>query len=169
VVTLRKRVFGLTAPALSQFTACAARAMRLKGRTDVLVTSSRELRALNRSFRGKDQTTDVLSFPPAPGWRDKFAGDIAISADIAARNARRLGHTTAKEIKILVLHGLLHLAGYDHERDSGEMNRKEERLRRSFGLPSGLIARSGHSETVPRGKRKTVSRRIQPSGREDRR
>lgn len=108
----------------------------------MLVTTSHELRSLNRRFRGKDRPTDVLSFPPALPVEGAFAGDIAISADIAAQNARRLGHPVAKEIKILVLHGLLHLAGYDHESDNGEMVRKEERLRRTLGLPSGLIARS---------------------------
>jgi probable rRNA maturation factor len=87
----------------------------------------------------------VLSFPAIPGLMEDFAGDVAISAEIAARNARRLGHTAAEEIRILTLHGLLHLAGYDHERDGGEMERKEARLRKSLGLPVGLIERSGRS------------------------
>jgi probable rRNA maturation factor len=77
-----------------------------------------------------------------PSLLRDFAGDVAISAEIAARNARLLGHTTAEEIRILTLHGLLHLAGYDHERDDGEMERMEARLRKSFGLPVGLIERS---------------------------
>lgn len=127
---------------LSQFVARAARAVRLKGSTNVLVTTSRELRELNQRFRGKDHATDVLSFPPTLGIGGSFAGDIAISADLAAQNARRLGHPAAQEIKILVLHAVLHLAGYDHERDHGEMKRKEERLRGSLGLPMGLIARN---------------------------
>jgi probable rRNA maturation factor len=70
-----------------------------------------------------------------------FAGDVAISAEIAARNARRLGHTAADEIRILTLHAVLHLAGYDHEQDNGQMERKEQRLRRSLELPIGLIER----------------------------
>lgn len=108
---------------------------------NVLVTTSRELQQLNRCFRGKNRATDVLSFPAAPGVAD-FAGDVAISAEIAERNATELGHTAAAEIKILVLHGILHLAGYDHERDKGEMARKEERLRKTLGLPVGLIERN---------------------------
>ena len=71
-----------------------------------------------------------------------FAGDLAISAEIAASNARRLGHSAGDELKILILHGLLHLAGYDHETDSGEMARKETRLRRLLGLPAALIERT---------------------------
>jgi probable rRNA maturation factor len=71
-----------------------------------------------------------------------FAGDVAISAEIAAQNARRLGHSLPEEIKILALHGVLHLAGYDHERDRGEMARKEEHLRKQLGLPVALIERT---------------------------
>jgi probable rRNA maturation factor len=77
-----------------------------------------------------------------------YAGDIAISAEIAANNARSLGHTAAEEIKILVLHGILHLRGYDHERDDGRMARREEKLRRELRLPIGLIERaSGATQT----------------------
>jgi len=142
-VILRKCVPGLSEPALRQFTLQASRALRLHGMVNILVTTSSDLRALNRRFLGKDRPTDVLSFPPALVPESGFAGDIAISADIAAQNARRLGHPVAQEIKILVLHGLLHLAGYDHERDHGQMQRKEESLRRALGLPAGLIARNG--------------------------
>ncbi len=143
MVILRKRVAGLTEAALARFVARAARAVRLHGSTNVLVTTSRDLRALNRRFRWKDKATDVLSFPPMPGLAGRFAGDIAIAGDIAARNARLLGHAASAEIKILALHGLLHLAGYDHERDKGEMARREERLRRVLRLPVGLIERNG--------------------------
>jgi probable rRNA maturation factor len=80
-----------------------------------------------------------------PGLMQGFAGDVAISAEIAARNAHSLGHSVAEEIRILTLHAVLHLAGYDHERDNGEMDRKEQRLRKSLGLPAGLIERSGRS------------------------
>jgi len=83
----------------------------------------------------------------APG----FAGDVAISAEIARQNARRLGHTAAEEIKILVLHGMLHLAGYDHELDNGEMEREEARLRKSLGLPVGLIERNLAPTRAKRG------------------
>jgi probable rRNA maturation factor len=129
---------------LSRFVLRATRAVRLKGEVNVLVTSSQELRKLNRRFRGKNQPTDVLSFPS--GLADGLAGDVAISAEIAAKNAQQLGHSTAQEVEILTLHGVLHLAGYDHERDHGEMARKERRLRKSLGLPLGLIERSGHRQ-----------------------
>ena len=108
----------------------------------MLVTGSRDLRILNNQFRKKDKATDVLSFPPVPTLRHEFAGDVAISAEIANQNARRLGHSTAQEVKILALHGILHLAGYDHERDRGRMARKERQLRTLFSLPDGLIERS---------------------------
>jgi probable rRNA maturation factor len=143
VVILRKPVAGLGEGPLTRFVARARRSTKLTGTVNVLVTSSRELRGLNRRFRGKDKPTDVLSFPPMPGLVDGLAGDIAICAEIASHNARLLGHSAAQEVKILVLHGLLHLAGYDHERDHGEMERKENALRKSLGLPGGLIARKG--------------------------
>jgi probable rRNA maturation factor len=84
----------------------------------------------------------------------RSAGDVAISADIARRNARRLGHSLADEVKILVLHGILHLAGFDHERDNGEMARKENRLRRQLKLEGALIER-----TQPRGRLRAAKRR----------
>jgi len=138
-VIVHSKVQGVSARALGQFAARAQRATGVRGEVDVLVTSSAALRRLNRRFRGKDKATDVLSFPSAEGT----AGDLAISAEIAARNARRLGHTAADELKILILHGLLHLAGYDHETDSGTMAREEARLRRALGLPAALIERTG--------------------------
>ena len=140
MVILRKRVAGLSASALERFVRRARGAARLRGTINVLVTSSRELHTFNRRFRRKDVPTDVLSFSPLTA-SDRFAGDIAISAEIAATNARRLGHSSADEIKILVLHGVLHLAGYDHERDNGEMAGREFQLRRAFGLPAGLTER----------------------------
>jgi probable rRNA maturation factor len=72
----------------------------------------------------------------------RVAGDVAISADVARENAARLGHSVADEVKILALHGILHLAGFDHERDHGEMARKESRLRRQLKLEPGLIERA---------------------------
>ena len=135
---VRKTKQGVNARALGRFAARAQRAAGIRGEVDVLVTSSAELRRLNRRFRGKNKATDVLSFPSADGT----PGDIAISAEISARNARRLGHSAADEMKTLILHGLLHLAGYDHETDEGAMARKEARLRRSLGLPVGLIERT---------------------------
>jgi probable rRNA maturation factor len=143
LVILRKRVAGLSDASLARFVARASRAVKLRGAVNVVVTSSYELRALNRRFRGKDQPTDVLSFAPDPDFVSGLAGDIAISAEIAKQNARRLGHSAAREIKILVLHGVLHLAGYDHESDHGMMAGKEAKLRQSLGLPVGLIERNG--------------------------
>jgi len=106
----------------------------------------REARESRGPAAGEDKPTDVLSFPPVLGLADGFAGDVAISADIAAQNARRLGHSAAEEIKILVLHGVLHLAGYDHEHDHGEMARQEKRLRSFLNLPVVLIERDGEAQ-----------------------
>lgn len=143
MVILQKRVPGLTQLALGRFVASARRAAGVKGTVDVLVTTSAEMRSLNRRFRGKDKATDVLSFPAAPdSVRKNFAGEHAISAEIAAQNARDLGHTGAQELKILTLHGILHLHGYDHERDNGRMARREKQLRAQLRLPLGLIERA---------------------------
>jgi probable rRNA maturation factor len=146
LVILQEPVAGLSQVALSRFVARAKRAVRLKGEVNVLVTSSEELRQLNRRFRSKNQSTDVLSFPAASGLADDLAGDVAISAEIAVKNAGLLGHSAAEEVKVLALHGVLHLAGYDHERDRGEMARKEQRFRRLLRLPLGLIERSLQSQ-----------------------
>jgi probable rRNA maturation factor len=144
---MRKKISGVSPSELERFTARARRAVRLRGEVNVLVAPSAELRRLNRVFRRQDKPTDVLSFPPAAAG---MAGDIAISADIARASARRLGHPLTAELKVLVLHGLLHLAGYDHERDAGEMRRKEERLRAALGLPAALIARAERRTAAPR-------------------
>jgi probable rRNA maturation factor len=92
---------------------------------------------LNQSFRHKRGSTDVLSFP-ANGAKPKrsapYAGDIAISPETARRNARRFSRTLPAEMRILILHGMLHLAGFDHETDDGEMERLERRLRRRLGV-----------------------------------
>jgi probable rRNA maturation factor len=146
MVILRKPVPGVTESALGRFVARACDEVSLKGEVNVLLTGNGELRSLNRRFRGKDKATDVLSFPPLAELADGLAGDIAISAEIAVQNAKRLGHSTAEEVRILALHGILHLAGYDHESDSGEMARKEERLRKALGLPMGLIQRDGNDQ-----------------------
>ena len=116
---LHKPVAGESDESLTRFLARAKRAVGLRGAVTVLITTSRELQTLNRRFCRKDTPTDVLSFPSDMVATRHFAGDVAISAEIAARNARRLGHSTADEVKILTLHGLLHLAGCDHESDRG--------------------------------------------------
>lgn len=142
---LKKKIDRLSAEALGRFVLRARRAVRLHGKVNVLVTSGAEMRALNLRFRKKNKTTDVLSFPSdlslGAGAKRRSAGEIAISADIASRNAARLGHPASIEVKILALHGILHLAGFDHERDNGEMARKEGKLRRELGLPSSLTER----------------------------
>lgn len=152
MVIFQKRVAGLTELALDRFVARALRSVGLRGGVNVLVTSSAEMRSLNRRFRSKNQATDVLSFPALPEAKTRrlntrYAGDIAISAEIAADNARSLGHSAGLEIKILALHGILHLRGYDHEHknDHGKMARREARLRRDFRLPVGLIERTAGS------------------------
>jgi probable rRNA maturation factor len=111
-----------------------------RGRTIAcLIADDTEIRRLNRQYRGKNYATDVLSFPAV---LDGQAGDIAISIDRARAQAAELGHTLADELRILMLHGALHLAGMDHETDSGEMARAESRWRKRLGLPCGLIERS---------------------------
>ena len=112
-----------------------------RGRTiTCLIANDAEVRRLNRFFRGKNQATDVLSFPPANP--KGVAGDIAISVDRARIQAAERGHSLADELRILMLHGALHLAGMDHESDSGEMARAESRWRKRLGLPDGLIERA---------------------------
>ncbi len=108
----------------------------------MLLTTDKAIRRLNRQFRGKDKATDVLSFPAAEPEKTRAAGDLAISVHTARKQADVLGHALRVEIKILMLHGLLHLAGFDHETDSGEMARREGRLRSKLGLPEGLIERA---------------------------
>ncbi len=145
LVIFRKRIAGLSASTLERFVLRARRAAHLRETVNVLVTNSLELRALNRRFRGADKATDVLSFPSPEVERSKArraAGDVAISADIARENAGRFGHSVADEVKVLALHGILHLAGFDHERDNGEMAREEGRLRRQLKLEVGLIERA---------------------------
>jgi len=119
---------------------------------DCLITGDAYMRRLNREFRGKDYATDVLSFPadherrPArgrvqSGAGPRRAGDIAISLPRARAQARRLGHSTEQEVRVLMLHGVLHLVGHDHESDGGRMARAEKRWRARLGLPAGLIER----------------------------
>ena len=133
---LRKR-------ALGDFLARAAKAATLEGAVSVLLTGNDEIRRLNREFRQKDKATDVLSFPSGQvNGHGGVAGDLAISVETAAREAERRGHPLEIELKVLLLHGVLHLAGWDHETDSGEMSEKEEALRAELGLEQGLIARA---------------------------
>lgn len=115
-----------------------------KGRAfHCLITGDAEIRKLNKQFRGKDYPTDVLSFPSGDGQagRPTLLGDIAISAARARAQARQFGHTTEDEVRVLLLHGVLHLLGMDHEMDDGRMARAEKRWRAALGLPGGLIER----------------------------
>lgn len=145
--------------ALALFTTRARRAVGVRGELSIRITSDAEMQELNRRFRRKNKPTDVLSFPSE---MPKFAGDIAISADIAGANADRLGHSVETELKILILHGLLHLAGYDHEADDGEMRRQEDKLRQRLNLPVGLIERTNGRKTPARRQRTAVAN---PQGR----
>jgi len=130
---------------LARFLAAAQAAVRLKGEVTVLLTTDAAIRKLNRRFRGRNEATDVLSFPangPFPGSSaDEIAGDVAISVPAALRQGTACGHSLGTELKVLMLHGLLHLAGCDHEADAGQMARRERLLRGRLGLPQGLIER----------------------------
>jgi probable rRNA maturation factor len=98
----------------------------------VRFAGDRTMRALNRDFRGKDKSTDVLSFPGEPTPDGRHLGDIVISVPTAARQAEERGHALEREVKLLLLHGVLHCLGHDHERDGGEMERLESALRRRW-------------------------------------
>jgi probable rRNA maturation factor len=138
---------GLKKREIAGFLARAAEAAELEGGVSVLLTGDEEIRRLNREFRHKDKATDVLSFPAFQvDGSERLAGDLAISVETAAREAERREQPLATELKVLVLHGVLHLAGWDHETDSGEMARREEELRARLGLEQGLIERTQGSE-----------------------
>jgi len=109
-----------------------------RGTVSIAILPDARVKTLNRTYRGQNKGTDVLSFP---GTGDNL-GDIAISRGIAQKQAILLGHSLSTELRVLALHGLLHLLGYDHTSDNGRMARVEARLRRKAGLPLGLIARS---------------------------
>lgn len=131
-VVNRQRRLKLDTEAWSTF---AARVLDAIGKSESSATiafvSDRRIRELNRQFRGVDKATDVLSFPAG----EKFnLGDVAVSVDTAAMQAKENGLTLDSEIAQLILHGLLHLCGYDHETDNGEMNRLELKLRRRLGV-----------------------------------
>jgi probable rRNA maturation factor len=176
MVILEKKVEGAAASELDRFVRKAQALTRVRGEVAVLITGNARVRELNRRFRRKDKPTDVLSFPRSDG------GDIAISFDIASENAHRYGHYALDELKILVLHGMLHLAGYDHERDNGRMAAREAHLRAQLQLPPTLIERTAaakdnmersrprlsHARNVDRSprlrraKRKPAARRRRP-------
>ena len=149
----------LAVPGLRRWLAAVAPS-NVRGTISVAVVSDRRIRDLNRRYRGHDDATDVLSFPvdrrlaEAPKARRRlstnphslppnpFLGDIVIARGVARRQARAAGHSDLTELRILALHGLLHLIGYDHERDDGLMRRVERRLGRKGGLRDGLMERA---------------------------
>ena len=139
-VTFRRVPATLRRTAISRFARQLQKEVA-KGRPfGVLITGDAELRRLNRDFRGKDYATDVLSFPGGDE-AGSHLGDIAISLGSARAQAREFGHAIEEEVRILMLHGVLHLLGYDHETDTGQMARAEKRWRARLGLPNGLIER----------------------------
>lgn len=140
IVNRQSRV-SLRTGALSLFAGKASACLRLgRKHFDVALVTDAEIKRLNRVFRGKNATTDVLSFPwnnateVAREKRANFLGDIVISAPTAMRSAAVEGHSVETEIKQLILHGLLHLSGYDHETDEGEMDALELDLRQRLKI-----------------------------------
>ena len=128
VLLNRQRRRPVSASRLRRMLRGAAAALRVRGELSLVLAGDGLLRRLNRDYRGKDKTTDVLSFPGDGG--EAGLGDIVISVTRAERNARGLGRTLGQELDVLALHGFLHVLGYDHETDDGAMERLESRLRR---------------------------------------
>ncbi len=158
VVLNQQSRYALDLTALRRYVAQARRGLRLGRRNfNVCLTDDQEIRRLNTAYRGKADPTDVLSFPwTAPGRNGAdaaerrefgdFLGDVVISVDTARRNAGREGHSTINEIRWLILHGVLHLLGYDHERDNGEMARLELSLRERLGISGSRIRRGRYAK-----------------------
>ena len=133
----------LSKAGLARFLNLARASVGLAGEVHVLLADDATLKRLNRRFRGKNKATDVLSFPAGnAGNGVGVAGDLAISLETAARQAARFGHSLRDEVRVLLLHGVLHLAGFDHETDSGEMATREAELRRELRVATSLIARA---------------------------
>lgn len=150
----RQRRVRIPVAELNRFLGAAQRRLRVPaGAVSVALVTDAEMKKWNRAFRGKNRATDVLSFPvdgpaktkPAPSRRPRlkssartptglYLGDIAIAPAVARHNARRFGRTFSTEMRILIVHGILHLLGYDHETDQGQMDRREARVRRDLGL-----------------------------------
>jgi probable rRNA maturation factor len=164
----RQRTLRIPVRQLEEFLARARRKLRLPpGSLTVCLVTNAEIARWNRAYRHKDGPTDVLSFPaddePPPRAHksspriarrasaspNRYLGDIAIAPAVARRNARRFGRTFSQEMRILTLHGILHLLGYDHETDSGQMDRRERRLRRELGLAAPIRRSIGRSIARP--------------------
>ncbi|MGI4854876.1 MAG: rRNA maturation RNase YbeY [Janthinobacterium lividum] len=131
----------LRKPELARFLVRAKKAVGVLGEVTVLLCDDTRIKGLNKDFRGKNKATDVLSFPMGENPEGAL-GDLAVSVDTAARQAAEHGHGLDEELRILLLHGLLHLAGLDHEADAGEMRERETELRAKLKLPAGLIERT---------------------------
>jgi len=154
VILNRQRGVRIPKRQLEDFVGRARQELRLSaGSVTVALVTNAEIAKWNRAYRHKDGPTDVLSFPseeteeprrasargstrrgPAESAASTYLGDIAIAPAVARRNARRFGRTFSQEMRILILHGMLHLMGYDHESDTGQMERRESRLRRALGI-----------------------------------
>lgn len=134
-------ISALSKSGLTRFLNRARAAVGLEGDVEVLLADDATLRRLNKTFRGKNKATDVLSFPSPEEIAQDHAGDLAISLETANRQAATYGHSLRDEVRILLLHGLLHLSGLDHEIDNGEMAAREAELRVELGLSNSLIAR----------------------------
>lgn len=132
VLLNRQRARPVQPARLRRVLGAAARALKVRGELALVLTGDRAMRRLNSRFRGKDAPTDVLSFPGEGG--EAGLGDVVISVESAARNARSLRRSLPQELDVLALHGFLHVLGYDHETDDGAMDRLERRLRRRLGL-----------------------------------
>ena len=145
VIVVESTIEHLKKAELVRFARRAQKLAGVSGEVAVLIADNHRVQELNHRYRRKNQTTDVLSFPRESG------GDIAISAEIAVENARLYGHDPLDELKILILHGMLHLAGHDHERDHGEMAAQETALRKKLKLADSLIDRA-HSARPRRKK-----------------
>jgi probable rRNA maturation factor len=139
IVFFRRAGTGIPRPQIRAFAHALIADVSHGRRFECLITDDRELRRLNRDFLGHDYPTDVLSFPS--GTAGGFAGELAISAERAAAQAAEFEHDLVEEIKILMLHGLLHLLGMDHEKDRGAMARSEKKWRKHFSLPASLTER----------------------------
>ena len=133
LITYRRKPATIDTPGLESFAEVLRKRVARGREFHCRITSDAELQSLNARFRGADYPTDVLSFE---------GGDIAISLQRARAQAREWGHTIEDEIRILMLHGVLHVMGMDHENDSGRMRRAEARWREKLGLPNGLIERA---------------------------
>ena len=146
MITNRQRLVRVPIRDLQKFFVRAMREVRLpKDAASVCLVTNAQIAKWNAAYRGKKRPTDVLSFPAedsvwssrkrtASGGGNGYLGDIAIAPAVARRNARFYGRTLDQEMRALILHGILHLMGYDHETDTGQMERREQRLRRALGI-----------------------------------